>query len=38
MVAIHAYDKHRTRGDGQKATKELKDKHLRFTNETIRAL
>ena len=32
LVAIHAYDECGTRGDGQKAKKELKFKYLRVTN------
>ena len=38
LVAAHAYDERSTRGNGQKAMKELEDKYLRVSNETIRAL
>ena len=38
LVATHAYNGRGTRGDGQKAIKELKDKYLRVTDESIRAL
>ncbi|CAN0488167.1 unnamed protein product, partial [Laminaria digitata] len=37
LVAIHAFDERGTRGDGQKAIKELEQKYLRATNETILA-
>ena len=38
LVAMHAYDERGTSGDGQKAMKELEEKYVRVTNETIRAL
>ena len=38
LVAMRAYDERGARGDGQNATKELEDKHLRITDKTIRAL
>ena len=38
LVAMHAYDERGIRGDGQKAIKELEEKYLRITDETIRAL
>ena len=38
LVAMHAYAKRGTRGDGQAAMKQLEEKYLRVTNETIRAL
>ena len=38
LVAIHAYDERGTRGDGQQAIKELEEKYLNVTDETIRSL
>lgn len=35
---MRAYDERGTRGDEQKAMKELEEKYLRITNEIIRAL
>ena len=38
LVVMHAYDERGTRGDGQKVIKELEEKYLRVTDETIHAL
>ena len=38
LVAVHAYDERRTRGDDRGAMQELEEKYLRVTNETIRAV
>ena len=38
LVVMHAYDERGTRGDGQKVIKELEEKYLRVTDETIRVL
>ena len=37
-ASLVAYDERGTRGDGQKAMKELEEKYLRLTNETNRAM
>ena len=38
LVAMHAYDERGTRGDGQKAIRELAEKYLTVTDQTIHAL